>query len=243
MSMPANITPGQRHEEDDRLREAYLAGESLPKGTALRKGLVSLLRDPWLMVLRQMPGPLGFLLRRRYYRRRLGYMGKGVVIDPGVAFENPRNVYLDDLTYIGGPSRLVCPEGYIKIGKRCHVGGWILGHSGVEIGDYVASGAIILSITDSHKGGHRMCGPMVPTSHRHFVRGKVIVGKEAFLGQHSIIMPGVTIGEGALVGPSSLVVRNVKPWTVVMGSPAKVIGKRDPVRFPPLDQEPSAVSL
>ena len=234
MPMPHNIVPGERNEEDLRLRDAYLMGEHLPKGAAIRKGLASLLRDPWLMVIRQMPGPLGFVLRQRYYRRRLGHMGKGVVIDPGVSFENPRNVYIDDLAYLGAPARLVCPEGYIKIGKRCHLSGWILGHEGVEIGNYVASGAIILSITDSHRGGHRMCGPMVPTSHRHFVRGKVTVENEAFLGQYSIIMPGVTIGEGAIVGPHSLVVRNVKPWTVVMGSPARTVGTRERVKMPDL---------
>jgi len=45
-------------------------------------------------------------------------------------------------------------------------------------------------------------------------------------------MPGITIGEGAVVGPHSLVVKNVKPWTVVIGNPAREIGEREKVRFP-----------
>jgi acetyltransferase-like isoleucine patch superfamily enzyme len=73
---------------------------------------------------------------------------------------------------------------------------------------------------------------MVPIEQRHLVRGKVVIGKDAFLAQYSIIMPGVTIGDGAVVGPHSLVVRDVAPWTIVLGSPARTIGRREPVRFP-----------
>ena len=43
----------------------------------------------------------------------------------------------------------------------------------------------------------------------------------------SIILPGVTIGEGAVVGAGSVVTKDVKPWTVVGGNPAKVIKKRE----------------
>jgi galactoside O-acetyltransferase len=73
---------------------------------------------------------------------------------------------------------------------------------------------------------------MLPPEQRNIQGGKVVIGRDAFLGQYSIIMPRVTIGEGAIVGPLSLVVSSVKPWTVVMGVPAKVIGTREPVKLP-----------
>ncbi len=235
MTKPLEPALGKRNQSDIMIRDEYLRSGKVPFGMAFRKGLWSILTDPWLMVRSYMPGPLGFVLRQRYFRRRLAYMGKGVVFDPGVKIDHPQNIYIDDLAYIGAPCRLVSPEGYIKIGKRCHIGGWILGHEGVDIGDYVASGAIILSITDSHKGGYRMAGPMITQDQRSYIRGKVTIGKDAFLGQYSMILPGVTIGEGAIVGPHSLIISNVKPWTVVIGSPGRVIGKREPVKFPDPD--------
>ena len=53
-----------------------------------------------------------------------------------------------------------------------------------------------------------MSGPMVPTEQRNLRYGKVTIEDDAFIGQYSIVMPGVTIGEGAVIGPHSLVVKN-----------------------------------
>lgn len=233
MQSDGQPTAGKRDADRDRMRDAYLRTGKVSLGLALRKGLASLLRDPWLMVLQQLPGPIGLVLRRQYFRRRLGSMGQGVLIDPGVDIDDPRNVYLDDFCYLGKPAQLVAPEGYIKIGKRCHVLARILGHAGVEIGNYVAVNGVILSATDSHQGGYRMSGPMLPPEQRKVRYGKVVIEDDAFIGNFSLVMPGVTVGQGAVVGPHSLVVSNVKPWTVVMGSPARVIGDREPVKFPP----------
>ena len=228
-------TAGQRSSDALRMRDSYLTTGSVPFGMALRKGLASVLFDPWRMVLRHLPGPIGFVTRRRYYKRRLGAMGRGVLVDPDVEISDPRNVYLDDFCYLGKGSQLIVPEGYIKIGKRCHVLGRILGHGGVEIGNYVAINGMVLSATDSHQGGFRMAGPMLPAEQRHLRLGKVRIEDDAFIGNYSIVMPGVTIGQGAIVGPHSLVVADVKPWTVVMGSPARVVAQRDPVTLPKPD--------
>lgn len=51
----------------------------------------------------------------------------------------------------------------------------------------------------------------------------VIIMKGAHIGMGAIIMPGVTIGEGAVVGAGALVTKDVPAWTIVAGSPAKVI--------------------
>ena len=52
---------------------------------------------------------------------------------------------------------------------------------------------------------------------------KVYLKKGCLIGQKSMIMPGVTIGEGAIVGAYSLVTKNVPAWTIVTGRPAKVV--------------------
>lgn len=54
-------------------------------------------------------------------------------------------------------------------------------------------------------------------------RGKIIIKDKAWIGFNSIILKGVTIGEGAIVGAGSVISKDVPDWTVVAGNPAKII--------------------
>lgn len=56
-----------------------------------------------------------------------------------------------------------------------------------------------------------------------YVFGEVVLKKGCSIGMGSIIMPGVTIGEGAMVGSGSVVTKSVPAWTVVAGNPARII--------------------
>ena len=53
-----------------------------------------------------------------------------------------------------------------------------------------------------------------------------MVGNDVWLGYQSLIMPGVTIGDGAIIGSRSVVTKDVEPYTIVAGAPAKVVRKR-----------------
>ncbi|PST82821.1 type B chloramphenicol O-acetyltransferase [Pedobacter yulinensis] len=56
--------------------------------------------------------------------------------------------------------------------------------------------------------------------------GDTIVGHDVWIGAEAMIMPGITIGNGAVIGSRALVTRNVEPYAIVGGSPAKVIRQR-----------------
>lgn len=58
------------------------------------------------------------------------------------------------------------------------------------------------------------------------VVGEMIVEKDVFVGAKTIILPGLHIGEGAIIGAGSVLTKDVEPWTVVGGNPAKFIKKR-----------------
>ena len=66
----------------------------------------------------------------------------------------------------------------------------------------------------------------VPPLSQMPVRGDTIVGNDVWIGQNVIIMPGVHIGNGAIIGANSVVAKNVEPYTIVAGNPAKVLRKR-----------------
>jgi putative colanic acid biosynthesis acetyltransferase WcaF len=73
-------------------------------------------------------------------------------------------------------------------------------------------------------GTHDLTLPNLP-----LVVGPIVVGADAFVGARAFVLPGVTIGDGAVVGACALVSKDVEPWTVVGGNPAKVIGSRQPL--------------
>lgn len=56
--------------------------------------------------------------------------------------------------------------------------------------------------------------------------GDTVIGNDVWIGSEAIIMPGVTIGDGAVIGTRSLVTRDVEPYAIVGGNPARVIRKR-----------------
>lgn len=66
--------------------------------------------------------------------------------------------------------------------------------------------------------------------------GEIHIGKGVMIGMESLIMPGVTIGDGAIVGAFSLVTKDIPAWTIATGRPAKVV-KQIPEREPNLEQQ------
>lgn len=134
---------------------------------------------------------------------------------------------IDDFTFIFGGKG-------IKIGRYVHISRFvsIIGGGKLYLGDYavLADGARILTGTDSYHGGYRM-STVLPKEQRNPKVSFIRIEKDAFIGTNSIVHPGITIGEGAIIGSNSLVIKDVNPWTINVGSPCKVIGKRPKVKF------------
>jgi len=57
--------------------------------------------------------------------------------------------------------------------------------------------------------------------------GDVTIGDRAWIGYRVIVMPGITIGEGAVVGAGAVVTKDVEPYSIVAGNPARKIGQRN----------------
>ncbi len=56
--------------------------------------------------------------------------------------------------------------------------------------------------------------------------GDIMIGSDVFIGAKALVLPGVTVGDGAVIGAGSVVTKDVAPWTIVGGNPAKFIKKR-----------------
>ncbi len=157
--------------------------------------------------------------------------GRDVIVYPMARIVNADRIdvgdgtRIDDFTFINGGQ---C----IKIGRFVHIASFtsIIGGGELEIGDYVslACGARIVTGTHVPTGGKRMTASL-PIEEQSVMRGKVVIGKDAFIGTNVIVHPDVTIGEGAVIGSNSLVLEDVEPWSVNVGSPCRKIGMREKV--------------
>lgn len=119
---------------------------------------------------------------------------------------------------------IASPEEYAKhlgvtIGENCHIGirEWSSEPYLITIGNNVA---ITRNVSIHTHGGARVARKIYPSFDTF---GKVVIEDWAYIGTASQIMPGVTIGEGALVAAGSVVTKSVAPYTVVGGNPAKYI--------------------
>lgn len=57
-------------------------------------------------------------------------------------------------------------------------------------------------------------------------KGDTVIGNDVWLGENVTVLPGVHIGDGAIIGINSVVGNNIEPYTIAAGNPAKPIGKR-----------------
>lgn len=103
---------------------------------------------------------------------------------------------------------------FVTIGPRVH----IYNLNRIIIGD----NSVISQDAYLAGGTHDYSKPNLP-----LLRKDIIIGHNVWIGAGAFICPGVKIGDGAVVGARAVVTKDVEPWTVVAGNPAKFIKQRE----------------
>lgn len=156
---------------------------------------------------------------------QLAGLGSGVVVEPGVLIFHPETVTLGDNVYVGHNAIL---EGYHRntmvIGRDTWIGQGCFLHSagGLTIGKAVGIGPMVKILTSQHTGHDRR----LPVRYTPLDFAPVVIDDGADIGVGSILLPGVHVGEGAIVGAGAVVTGAVAPYTVVAGVPAKLLRQR-----------------
>jgi galactoside O-acetyltransferase len=90
----------------------------------------------------------------------------------------------------------------------------------LEVFSGISQAVRIYSSTDDYSG-KQLKNPTVPEKYTGVTRGRVVLWRHVIIGSGSVILPGVTIGEGSAVEALSLVTKSLDPWGHYFGCPAK----------------------
>ncbi len=144
-------------------------------------------------------------LRKFFYRLSGMKIGKKSTIHMMARIYDPRHITIGQGTLIGekttldGRKQLPNSQGGLKIGNN------------VDIASEVMIWTSQHDLTDPHMAA---------------IEKKVTIGDAVFIGPRSIILPGVSIGDGAVIAAGAVVTKDVPPKTIVAGTPAQKIGER-----------------
>ncbi|WP_193194667.1 acyltransferase [Nostoc sp. MG11] len=140
-----------------------------------------------------------------------GHQNNRVILGNGVAIE--RNVdigcledtciHIDDDTFIG-PDVCIEGPGDIKIGRQC----MIAAHSGI------------------YANNHNFADPIEPIKYQGVTRKGIVIEDDCWLGHGVTVLDGVTIGKGSVIGAGAVVNKDIPPFSVAVGLPARVIKSR-----------------
>ena len=137
--------------------------------------------------------------RRTLLRTFGAKIGRNVRVNGGARVWMPRNLTIGENSWVGERANLYCVAP-VRIGANA----------------VVSEDAFVC--TAEHD---------ITSAKFELMTEPVEVGDMAWIGSFAILLPGVRIGEGAVVGAGAVVTKDVEPWTVVAGNPARVIKKRE----------------
>jgi acetyltransferase-like isoleucine patch superfamily enzyme len=192
-------------------------------------------------------------LMRPFYSRiclawfRFGQVGRDVYVNHTVRVENARHIVLGDDVRIhrgsileaSGKSRsLIVGDGcrveryvtmqvrmgHIKIGRNVYVATYAIlrGDGGLEIGDHVLISPQVVIMA----GNHVFQNPYLPIREQGETHKGIRIEDDVWIGCGAKILDGVTLGRGSVVGAGAVVTKNIPPFSLAVGVPARVIARR-----------------
>jgi galactoside O-acetyltransferase len=195
----------------------------------------------WLDALPfRQENPLGGIsMENQAYELSLRKVGRDVVVFPLAKIAQPECVSIGDSVIIDD-FVLILGGRETRIGSFVHIASFvsILGGGLCIVEDFagISSGTRVYSGNDDYLGGS-LTGPTVPPRFRVAVRSFVHLEKHVIIGANCVILPGVTIHEGAAIGAGSVVTKDCAPWTVYAGSPVRPLKPRRMERISELERE------
>ncbi|HOV21573.1 MAG TPA: acyltransferase [bacterium] len=158
-------------------------------------------------------------------RDKIKKVGKNVIFEKGVLIFHPENIEIGNNVYIGHYTILHSYyKSLMKIGNNVWIGPHSFFHSagGLIIKDNVGIGPKVIIITSQHN----LSFLDIPIIEAPVEFAPVEIEENSDIGAGSIILPGVKIGKGVVIGAGAVVTKNIPPFEIWAGVPAKKIKER-----------------
>jgi len=214
-----------------------------------KKGFFNLLKYELIMMLFQnMPGAIGIFFRSLFYPLLFKKVGKGVSFGRSITIRHPHKISIDDNVaiddncvldakgignngisigkniFIGRNSILSCKNGDIILEKNVVVGfnSEIFSGSKVIVGENTLIAAYVYIIG----GGHDYSRVDIPVSEQEKPSYGIKIGKNCWIGAGVLVFDGVTIGKDSIIGAGAVVSKDIPPYSIAAGMPARVVKSR-----------------
>jgi len=159
----------------------------------------------------------------------LGHVGREVRLSRRASLYSAARIRIGDYSRIDDFCVLSAGEGGIDIGRNVHVAVFcsLIGDGPIGVGDFanLSSRVSIYSSNDDYSGEY-MSNPTVPVEFTRVTRAPVTIGRHVIIGSGAVVLPGVTLGEGSVVGALSLVTADCAEFGIYAGCPARFIKPR-----------------
>lgn len=174
-----------------------------------------------------------------FHINELKHCGKNVIIGKTVRIRYPHlvsigdNCIIDDFTYISTELEL---QGYNHISAGCKIIGGANSKLIMKPFSTFSPNVVIAAGSDDYLSG--IATPMVDLQFKGDVEyGKVIIGRHSIVGTGSVVLPNITINDGASVGALSLVNKDLEEWGLYVGVPVKKIKVRHKEKILQLEKD------
>ncbi|MEO8256018.1 MAG: DapH/DapD/GlmU-related protein [Acidobacteriota bacterium] len=186
-------------------------------------------------------GAFDVMMRRCIWRAAARRCGHGLQVGSGVGFKHLETFEIGDGVFIGAQAYIQGRfDGTTIIGDHVWIGPQAyMDARDLVLEEYVGWGPGAKVLGSAHTG---VPGD-VPIVHTDLEIKPVRIGAWADIGTSSIILPGVTVGKGAIVGAGAVVTRDVAPFAIVVGVPARFMRWRDGAPGAPALEMPEENSL
>lgn len=122
------------------------------------------------------------------------------------------------------PGTIICYPYRVSLGYNCFInrGVYITARANIIIGDNVLIGPGVII----NSGKHRYKDPKELIRNQGHTILPITIGNDVWIGANAVIMPGVTIGDGCVIGAGAVVTKSMPAYSVAVGVPARIINKR-----------------
>lgn len=167
------------------------------------------------------------MLKPDEFMAGLGRVGAEVQVFDGALLLRPEAIAIGDRSRIDDFTRLEGGQG-LEIGEHVHVSSFcsVFGGGRCLIGDHAGLAQGSRVITGSEQTSAAMSA-VSPQEWRDVKTTTVVLDHLSFLGTNAVMLPGTSLGVGAVIAAGSVVTKRVPPWEVWAGVPARAVGGRD----------------